>query len=146
MAYRFDIQYKPTKDHGNADGLSRLSTEIDADFDRFESRENAEIICNIEEAIDGFPLTHDHMRRDALSDPTLKSISLYIQHNSWPKPARLDNNSIPFFNQKPLCVLKMMLFCCNVKMLLELLFRARCVKTLYICFMKPTGEPLERSK
>ena len=24
MAYRLDIQYKPTKDHGNADSLSRL--------------------------------------------------------------------------------------------------------------------------
>ena len=100
MAYRFDIQYKPTKDHGNADGLSRLSTEIDADFDRFESRENAEILCNIEEAIDGFPLTHDHVRRETLRVPTLKSISLYIQHNSWPKPTRLDNDLIPFFNQK----------------------------------------------
>ena len=47
MAYRFDIQYKPTKDHGNADCLIRLSTEIDADFDRFESRENAEILCTV---------------------------------------------------------------------------------------------------
>ena len=56
MTYQFDIQYKPTKDHGNANGLSRLSTEIDADFGRFESRKNAEILYNIEEAIDGFPL------------------------------------------------------------------------------------------
>ena len=47
MAYRFDIQCKPTKDHGNADCLIRLSTEIDADFDRFESRENAEILCTV---------------------------------------------------------------------------------------------------
>ena len=82
MACRFDIQYKPTKDHRNANGLSRQSTEIDADFDRFESRENAKILCNIEEAIDGFPLTHDHVRSETLRDPTLKSISLHIQHSS----------------------------------------------------------------
>ena len=50
MAYRFHIQYKPTKDQGNVDGLSRLSTEIDADFDRFEWRENAKILFNIKEA------------------------------------------------------------------------------------------------
>ena len=88
------------QDHRNADGISSLSIEIDADFDCFESCENAEILRNIEEAIDGFPLTHDHLRSKTLRDPTLKSISLYIQHNSWPKPTRLDNDLIPFFNQK----------------------------------------------
>ena len=45
MAYQFDIQYKPTKDHGNADGLSRLSTQQDVKFDKIEDRENAEILC-----------------------------------------------------------------------------------------------------
>ena len=146
MAYRFDIQYKPTKDHGNADGPSRLSSEIDAEFDCFESRENTELFCNIEKAIGGFPITHDLVRSETLRDPTFKSISLYVQHNSWPKPTRLNNDLISIFNLKILCVLKTMLVCCNVKVSLELLFLTHCVKTFYVCFMKPTEEPLERSK
>ena len=70
-----------------------LSTETDADFDRFETRKNAEILCNIKEAIDGFPLTHDHVRSESLRDQTLKSISLHIWYNSWPKPTRLTSDT-----------------------------------------------------
>ena len=41
MAYRFDIKYKSTNDHGNADGLSRLTTETVSEFDQLETREPA---------------------------------------------------------------------------------------------------------
>ena len=54
MAYQFDITYKVTKEHGNADGLSRLTTQIDPAFDKVESGENSEIVCNIKEAMIGF--------------------------------------------------------------------------------------------
>ena len=97
MAYQFDIQYKSTKDYGNADGLSRLSTPTDADFDQFEKRENAEILCNIEEAIDGLPI--------AFEDSTLLSVLLYVQYDNWPKPSRLRSDIIHFYNQKAsLCI------------------------------------------
>ena len=119
-----------TKDHGNTKDLSRLLTEVDADFDRFETRENSEILYNIEEAFHGIPLTHDHVRSEILRDSTLKSISLHIR-KSWPKPVRLNSDLIPFFNQKTLCVLKTMLICCNVKESLELLFLALWVETFY---------------
>ena len=120
-----------TNDHGNTEDLSRLLTEVDADFDRFETRENSEILYNIEEVIHGIPLTHDHVRSKILRDSTLKSISLYIRRKSWPKPVCLNSDLIPFFNQKTLCVLKTMLICCNVKESLELLFLALWVETFY---------------
>ena len=100
MAYQFDIQYKPTKDHGNADGLSRLSTQQDVEFDKIEDRENAEILCNIQEAVDGFPMTHEHVRSETFKDPALKSVISYIRHSNWPKSSRLTCDLIPFYNQK----------------------------------------------
>ena len=89
MNYQFDIQYKSTKDHGNADGLSRLSTQTDADFDQFKKCKNAEILCNIEEANDGLPITFEHVRNETLKDSTLQSVLLYVQYDNWPKPSRL---------------------------------------------------------
>ena len=56
MAYQFDIKYKPTKYHGNADGLSQLSTKVDKDFVHFKSLDNQKITCNIEETIEGIPI------------------------------------------------------------------------------------------
>ena len=50
MANQFDIQYKPTKDHGNADGLSRLSTQQHGKFDKIEDREKAKILRYIQKA------------------------------------------------------------------------------------------------
>jgi len=36
-AYTFYISYKPTKEHGNADCLSRLSLKINSDFKHFQA-------------------------------------------------------------------------------------------------------------
>lgn len=37
MAYEFDIKYRKTSDHGNADAFSRLPTLSDTIFDKEES-------------------------------------------------------------------------------------------------------------
>ena len=105
MAYQFEIKYKPTKNHANADGLSRLSTQTDFEFDRFESRENAEILCNIGEATDGLPLTHKQIQSETLRDSLLKTVVLFTRRGNWPSYSRLSADLIPFYNQKnSLCV------------------------------------------
>ena len=110
MAYQFEIQFKPTKDHGNADGLSRLTTQTDAEFDKFEQRENTEILCNIGEATDGLPLTHAQIQDETLKDSVLKSVLLFTRRGSWPNFSRLSADLIPFYNQKKsLCIVDDML-------------------------------------
>lgn len=49
MAYQYDVRYKPTTDHGNAHGLSRLSTRADKEFGEQEQRESIGIIHAIQE-------------------------------------------------------------------------------------------------
>lgn len=41
MAYKFEIKYRPTGKHGNADDLFRLPTTTDVEFD------NEEECCNV---------------------------------------------------------------------------------------------------
>ena len=49
MAYQYDIKYKPTQQHGNADGLSRLPIGPDEEFDRNEEQDSMEISHAISE-------------------------------------------------------------------------------------------------
>lgn len=110
MAYQFEIEFKPTKDHGNADGLSRLATQTDTEFDKFEQRENTEILCNIAEATDGLPLTHAQIQNETLKDSVLTSVLLFMRRGSWPNFSRLSANLVPFYNQKKsLCIVDDML-------------------------------------
>ena len=62
MTYQFDIKYTSS----SANGLSRLSTKVDKEFDYFESIENQEIIRNIEETIEGLPIDEDFIRTETL--------------------------------------------------------------------------------
>ena len=62
MTYQFNIKYTST----NANGISRLSTKVDKEFDYFESIENQEIIWNIEETIEGLPIDKDFIRTETL--------------------------------------------------------------------------------
>jgi len=74
------------------DGLSRLSTQTDVEFDQFEMRENAELLCNIDETIDGLPITNEHVRNETLNDSTLKSVLFFVQNSNRPKPSRLSSD------------------------------------------------------
>ena len=62
MTYQFDIKCTSS----NANGLSRLSTKVEKEFDHFESIENHEIIRNIEETIEGLPIDKDFIRTETL--------------------------------------------------------------------------------
>ena len=70
MAYQFDILYKATKELGNADGLSRLTTQIDPAFDKVKNSKNSEMVCNITEAMIGFSLSHNDISRETLKKIT----------------------------------------------------------------------------
>ena len=59
MAYQFNIQYKKTSEHGNDDGLSRLTTSSDRKFDEFETRKSIKISCSMDIAMDGLPIAEE---------------------------------------------------------------------------------------
>jgi hypothetical protein len=45
--FDYRIEYRPTKDHGNADALSRLPTAEDSQFDREETGDDTDMVCAI---------------------------------------------------------------------------------------------------
>ena len=80
MAYQLEIEYKPMGQHGNADGLSRLS--FDPNFDRLESPESAEITCSVTDALDGLPNTYENIRSKTACVATLQKVLSCIQNSS----------------------------------------------------------------
>ena len=72
------IKYKSTNDRGNADGLSRLSAETTCEFDQFETTENEEILCDVEDTMRSLLITQDHVCKETLTESALKSVSMYL--------------------------------------------------------------------
>ena len=74
--YQYDIVYRKTSDHGNADGLSRLpvnspATEADMDGDAVDMFHVSQF--------DPLPVTAEQVRRETRRDPTLAAVYQAVQ-------------------------------------------------------------------
>lgn len=95
MGYTFDIRYKATAQHGNADGLSRLPCGPDYEFDQEVDACNE--ISDLESQMQEFPVRVDKMARMSVEDATLKQVKWFMQHG-WPEKLKLGQDSLrPYF-------------------------------------------------
>ena len=89
-AYSYDIQFKPTSDHANADDLSRLPLpEI-----TFEGQSPDATVFNIAQ-IEKLPVTAAQVRQATCKDAVLSKVLQYTQHG-W--PADVASDLVPFKN------------------------------------------------
>ena len=80
-AYGYEVQYKPSAQHGNADALSRLPLEGN---DEYECEEKEEIVCAVEEQqIENLPLRGIDIKKATEQDPVLSQVFNYTLHG-WP--------------------------------------------------------------
>nr|XP_043069087.1 uncharacterized protein K02A2.6-like [Drosophila bipectinata] len=80
MAYIFEIQYRSTSAHGNADALSRLPVGMDPDFDREEEA------CHIEMELSP-PINSEIIRNHIEKDKLLKQVLRICKCNN-PAPPK----------------------------------------------------------
>ncbi|XP_043063527.1 uncharacterized protein K02A2.6-like [Drosophila ficusphila] len=127
LAYKFDIQYRSTSAHGNADALSRLPVGTDPDFDKEEEAchtvvevstpINSELICN-------------HMDRDELLKQVLQYVSV-----GWPEKLQPGNEALlPYFNRKLALTLNKKLLCLHTdanRVVIPASLRAHILKLLH---------------
>ena len=86
MLSQFDYQneYRRTKDHGNADVRSHLSTSGDTSFGGEEKEEDIQIVCNIEEVSKKIaPTDQNPLSRESAKDPTISSVIRHTREG-WP--------------------------------------------------------------
>ena len=91
-AYSYDISYRPTKEHANADCLSRLPLDIKEG----KGSTYFDSVFNIGQ-VESLPLTSKELSTATKVDPTLSKVARFIQ-TGWPSiiPANLK----PYFNRK----------------------------------------------
>ena len=89
-AYSYEIEYKPTQQHANADGLSRLPLEVtDNPMDEVN-------VFNIAQ-VEALPITAEQVATATKRDPLLSQVYRYTQ-SGW--PTEVDDVLMPYWNRR----------------------------------------------
>ncbi|XP_055910825.1 uncharacterized protein K02A2.6-like [Eupeodes corollae] len=98
QAYSYTIHYRNTKNHANADVLSRLPMGDDIEFDNREKKMFT-VDQIYESVISDFPISAEIIAAHTKTDETLSRVIHYIQ-NGWPqKLSKSQVNLIPYFHR-----------------------------------------------
>ncbi len=100
-AYSYEIQYKSTREHSNADGLSRLPLPHSA----LESTTNGAVVFNIGQ-IQALPVTFHAVQKATARDRILSKVYVYAQRG-WPDTVELSRIS----HEKTKSVLSRVVLC-----------------------------------
>ena len=87
-AYQYEVEYKRSKEHGNADGLSRLPL--------IASEDDTASVFLVSFA-DALPVTADEIAAQTAKDPILSEVYCYVLEG-WPSTVREDLK--PFYSRK----------------------------------------------
>ncbi len=92
-AYQYDLEFRPTGAHGNADAFSRLPLPTCGPED------DCSVLATIFSLsqIDMLPVDADQLRRATAADPVLSKVMSYTQHG-WPQ--RVDSALQPYFRRR----------------------------------------------
>ena len=95
-AYTYEIQYKATKEHGNADTLSRFPLKQD---EQFENEQSLEPVVNLIQTnqLEKLPVSSKDIEAATKEDDTLSKVCEYIK-NGWPAHKRNVSKAVqPYF-------------------------------------------------
>jgi len=84
--YDYSIEYRQTKDHGNADALSRLPASSDKVFDGEEDEEDIETVCSIKAIKTLDQQLHsgtNSLAKESAKDPAI-SLAIRFSREGWP--------------------------------------------------------------
>ena len=99
-AYTYDIQYKPTNKHGNADTLSRFPVTND---DCFEKEQSLELVVNLVQTnqLEKLPIKAEDIQKATKEDEVLSKVCEYIQ-KCWPAHKKNVSKEVQPYFQKQL--------------------------------------------
>ena len=89
--FDYEIEYRKTADHGNADVLSRLPVGDDKNFDRKESGEDSDMVCAIRVlSLQIKPVDASLLKQESAKDPVIATVMRYAREGWPPKQAGID--------------------------------------------------------
>ena len=82
--FEYDLEYRKTKDHANADALSRLPSEGDVKFDKEESKQDVDIVCTIKLLSRQVAASDSETLRKKTAKDPVRSQVVRIVREGWP--------------------------------------------------------------
>ena len=91
--FDYDIEYRKTTDHANADVLSRLPFSHDAKFDGEESGEDADMVCAIQVlSLQVKPTDATSLVSESAKDPVISTVLRYTREG-WPHEIKANKDN-----------------------------------------------------
>ena len=87
--YNYELEYRPTKKHCNADMLSRLPRTVKSELP-------VDNIYSLQ--IDTLPVTSDEIKLEILNDHVLKRVLEFLQNGKWPD--KITGDIKPYYNKR----------------------------------------------
>ena len=90
--FNYKIEFRKTKDHANADALSRFSLQDDPKFDREEREDDTLMVCQIQTINEKInPADQGSLARESAQDPII-SIVMRLTREGW-QPKKNDEGT-----------------------------------------------------
>ena len=98
----YTIEYRPTKQHGNADALSRLPADPGLLFDGDKGNNNVDTVCTIRTISSQLqPYTRNQLKDSTNKDPVISEVKRYVREG-WPQ--HINRSEVQEFKSThPLC-------------------------------------------
>ena len=99
MGYDYEIKYRSSAQHANADALSRLPCGGDTNFDKEETIAliTTEVLAVESQTIADFPLSAKTIADHTRKDPILSKVLDYVE-NGWPARCQMNDEARSFRN------------------------------------------------
>ena len=129
-AYSYSIEYKPTKQHGNADCLSRLPLDTDPAFERYQSLHPVVNLIQ-QNQITQLPVSAHEVKNATAEDPVLKQVLAKIKAG-WPKiQTNLPSELQPYFNRSFQLTVQEGCILCGLKVVIPSSLRERVLEEIH---------------
>ena len=98
-AYTYEVKHKPSEQHGNADGLSRLPLEFDTEWNDVANSDDT--VCLLEQQqLAELPIKVSDIRQETAKDPILSKVYNFTMRG-WPNSSSaMTNNLKPFYKHR----------------------------------------------
>ena len=124
--YDYDIEFKPTKEHSNADMLSRLPL--------IEENSNVQQPNAINAMqIDFLPITADRIREATQKDRVLKMVLHYCREGRWPDANKIDRELRAYYEKRDELSLENDIIMWGLRVVIPLKYRTQVMNELHCC-------------
>ena len=129
--FQYTVEYRNTKDHGNADALSRLATDSSTLTDVFDFRVN----LVVEENLNNMPVTAAAIRTAISKDKIIARVIMY-QSRGWPKKLRHEDEILrPYFLRRDELHLQQNVLLWGMRVVIPTKFCSKLLDELHSCHM-----------